>query len=339
MTVIQKNNHLEAIVEDGDQPSGVIFFLGDGQEDGESRSHQIQTPVEVHCSVEAELLDNEVASAGEQSGVTSDTTEQRTGGHQASDGPTSPQEAKLDVDLEEEELHLSHSGEFYQCDSVANSQHVVEDVCCEVAENEGLVNSPEDIRDKEKQAEPTDEESMKSKSRGTPANASIILGENNDVGITLRVEGRSDTDVQLEQECDFDGVKGERNEEGGSIYSSNESIMKVTDEESVCDEAEESLKEELGFEKSSSTEETLWSEGPNILDLHINGYPEERDGDTADGTELSGSLDTNSAVKAADLTENSDFSILETSGSPGFADQKYLEDEPLPGDCAELEAC
>lgn len=347
MTVVQKNNHLEAIVEDGDQPSGVIFFLGDGQEGGESESCQIRTPVEVHRSVETTgLLDNEVASVGEQSGATSDTTEQQTGGHQASDGLTNPEGAKLDVDLKEEDLHLTHSGELYQCDSVevnhaVNSQHVVEEVCCEVAQNQGLVSSSEDIRDEEKQSEPEDEESMKSKSGETPAHGSVVLGENDNVEIALRVEGCcDDDDVQPEQECDSDGVKGESDEEGGSLHSSNESIMKVTDEESVCDEAEESLREEFGFEKSSSTEETLWSEGSNILDLHINGYPEERDGDAVDGTELSGSLDTNSTVKAADLTENSDFSILEASGSPGLADQKYQEeDEPLPGDCTEVEAC
>lgn len=342
MTVIEKNNHLEAIVEDGDQPSGVIFFLGDGQGDGESRSHQIQTPVEVHCITDTALLDNE------QSGVTSAITQQQTGGHQTSDGLTSPEEAKLDVNREEEkDLYLSHGREISQCDSVEvnHAGNAVEDVCCEVAENEGLVSSPEDIGDEEKQSETEDEESMEAKSRETPAQGSVFLEDNDNVEIAPRLEGRYDTDVQLGQEQaqqggDFDGVKGESDEEGGSLHSSNESIMKVTDEESVCDEADESLREELGFEKSSSAEETLWSEGPNILGLHINGYPEERDGDTADDVELSGSLDTNSAVKAADLTENSDFSILEASGSPGLADQKHLEeDEPLPGDCAEVEAC
>lgn len=347
MTVVQKNHHLQAIVEDGDQPSGVVFFLGDGQEGGESRSHEIQTPVEVHHSVVMELLDDEAASVGEQSGVTSETTAQQTAGHQASDGPMSPEEAKLEeVGLEEEDdLGSSHSGGFYQRESVevnhaAGSQQAVEDVGCEVAENQGLVSSPENIRNEENQAEPEDEEGTTSKSRETPAHGSVILGEKDDLPIAPQVEGRDDTDVQAEQGGDLGGVRGESDDEGGSLHSSNESIMKVTDEESVCDEAEESLRDELGFEKSPSTEETLWSEGPNILDLHINGYPEEPDGDAADGAELSGSLDANSAVKAADLTENSDFSILEASGSPALADQKYLEeDEPLPGDCAEVEAC
>lgn len=338
MTVIQKNNHLEAIVEDGDEPSGgVVFFLGDGQEDPGSQSHQIQTPVEVHCNVETGLLDKVVA----------DMTEQQTSGPQASDGPTSPEEAKLDVDREEEkDLDLSHSRESAQCDSVEvnHAGNVVEDVCCEGAETEGRVSSLEDVRDKENQAEPEDEDGVTSKSRETPEQASVVLEE--DVEIASRVEGLYETDVQLgqeqaTQEGDFDGVKGESyKEEGGSLHSSNESIMKVTDEESVCDEAEESLREELGFDKSSSVEDMLWSEGPNILDLHINGYPEVRDGDAADGVELSGSPNANSAVKAADLTENSDFSVLEASGSPGLAEQKHLEEgEPLPGDCAEVEAC
>lgn len=308
MTVVQENDHLQAVVE-----NGAIFFLGDGQEDVESRSHQIQTPVEVHCSVQAGFPDHEAASVGEQSG------EEQTDDHQASEGRTRPEEARLDVDL---------------CDQAGSSQRFSEDVCCETAKNQGLLQCLEDTRDEEKDTEPEDEE------RETPAHGSVFPGENDRVEIVPQVKVGYDTDEQAELEGDLDGVKGESGGEDGSLHSSNESIVKVTDEESVCDEAEESLREELGLDETSSMEETLWSKGPNILDLHINGYPEDQDGDSADGAEMSGSLDTNSAVKAADLTENSDFSILEASGSPGLADKKYLEeDEPLPGDCANMEAC
>lgn len=349
MKVIQKDNHLEAIVEDGDQPSGVIFFLGDGQEDGESRSHLIQTPVDVHCSVETGLqVDNEqdgesdeAASVRGQSDVTSDTVEEQTGGRPGSDGQRSPQEASLDEHLcVDSEAVLDVEG-----NRAGNSQHVLQDVCSEVPENQGAVSSAEDFRDVEEQIEPEDDEHMKSESRETPAQSSDILGENEQIQIAPRVEGSSDTDVQpgqerAEPEVDSVGSQSESDEEGGSLHSSNESIMKVTDEESACDEAEESMREELGFQTSSSKEEALWSEGPNILGLHINGYPEERDGDVADGAELSVSLDGNSTVKVADLTENSDFSILEASGSPGLSEKKYMEEEGLlPGDCAEVEAC
>ncbi|XP_075891031.1 sorting nexin-11 [Nelusetta ayraudi] len=341
MKVIQKDNHLAAIVEDGDQPRGVIFFLGDGQEDGESRSHLIQTPVDVHCGVETAFqVDNgqdgesdEVASVRGRIDVTSDTVEEQTGGHPDSDGQRSPQEAHLDVDLCVDSVAVLDA----EGNHAENSQHALQDVCSEVPENQGVVSSPEDIRDVEEQMEPEDEERMKSESRETPAH--------DHVQIAPRVEGSSDTDVQpgqeqAEPEVDSVGSKGESDEEGGSLHSSNESIMKVTDEESMCDEAEESMREELGFEKSSSKEEPLWSEGPSILDLHINGYPEERDGDVAEGAELSDSQDVNSTVKAADLTENSDFSILEASDSPGLSDTKYMEEEgPLPADCAEVEAC
>lgn len=271
MTVIQEDDHLQAVVEDADQPS---FFLGDGQEDVESRSHQIQTPVEVHCSVQTGFLDNKLT------GLTSGAAEEQTGDHQASE------EAQLVTDP-------------------SDSVQAVEDVWSETAENR-----LEATRNQEKQTEPDQEERQ--------TTGSVLLTENDEVdGV------RCDAEEQEELVGDRDGVKGENDD--GSHRSSNESIIKVTDEESVCDEAEESLREE-----SSSIEETLWSEGPNILNLHINGYPEE----------LSGSLDTNLPVRGADLTENSDFSILEASGSPGLAEKKYLEEEEsLPVEGAEVEAC
>lgn len=347
MTVIQKNNHLEAMVEDGDKPRGAVFFLGEGQEETESQSHRIQTPVEVHCSGEAPFQvsngrdgqsDEEVSMRG-LSDVTSDGVEERTG--EDSEGERSPQEATPDVPLCVDtaavlDVEGSHAG---------NSEHVPEDVCPELPENQHceLDSSPQDIRDMVEQVQAEEEESMKLESRETPAQFSQILGENDQVQMAPHVES-SDSDAQLGDEqveqVDLARSRGESDEEGDSLHSSNESIMKVTDEESECDEAEESTMEELHFKRSSSKEEALWSEGPNILDLHINGYPEEGAGDGTDTADRSDALDVNSAVKGADLAENSDFSILETSGSPGLSEMKGLEEEAtLPGDCSEVEAC
>lgn len=363
--VIQRNNHLEAIVEDGDRATDVIFFLGDCQEDIENQSHQIRTPVEVHCTAgtgfqmnNEQDTDSKEDSSVRESNVTSDsdTIEEQTAAHPVSeeqpDREESSQKANLDVEMCVNSVAVLDVKD--SDDGI--SEDVLKDVCSDVTENHDIsevadVSCLKEIRDTEEQNDPDDEECIKSESREVAPHVSEILEE--DVQIVPQIQG-GDTETQMdqkhvEQEVDFVETKGESDEEDHSLHSSNESIMKVSDEESMCDEIEESVKDEIGFVKTSPKEEVLWSEGRNILDLHINRYPKERDGDAVqaedlqyvtDIKDLSISLDVNSTLTSGDQTENSDFSILETSCSPGLSVRKYREEEALlPGESPEVEAC
>lgn len=354
--VIQRNNHLEAIVEDGDKATDVIFFLGDGQEDVENQSHQIQTPVEVHCTAgtgfqmsSEQDSDSEEVSSSRESNVTSDTTEEQTAAHPGSEEQPDREESSQKANLDMEMCVNSVAVLDVKDSDDGISEDVLKDVCSEVTESHDIsevadVSCLKEIRDTEEQNDPDDEERINSGSREVAPHVSEILEEGHNVQIVPQIQG-GDTETQMdqkqvEQEVDFVETKGENDEEDHSLHSSNESIMKVSDEESMCDEI---------FVKTSPKEEVLWSEGRNILDLHINGYPEERDGDAVqaedlqyvtDIKDLSNSLDVNSTLTSGDQTENSDFSILETSCSPGLSDRKYREEEALlPGESPEVEAC
>lgn len=137
---------------------------------------------------------------------------------------------------------------------------------------------------------------------------------------------------QAQQEVDLGGsrTKEDSNEDSRSLASSNESIVKVSDEESICDETEAAN----DYMKTSPEEVAHWSEveacGRNILDLQMNGCSVEKDLQyMADIRDLSNSLDLSSTVSGGDLAENSDFSILETSRVPELADSRCAEQETL----------
>lgn len=126
-------------------------------------------------------------------------------------------------------------------------------------------------------------------------------------------------------EADFVGTKGESDEDSQSLRSSNGSIVKVSDEESGCDEAQE----ENGFIKSLREDGTDWSEeepsSGHILGLHLNGGPVEKDEELQYTADMG---DFRSAV-TGDQTENSDFSVIETSCSPVLSDNKCAEQEDV----------
>lgn len=350
--VIQRNNHLEAIVEDGDTATDVIFFLGDSQEDVENQSHQIRTPVEVHGTAgtgfqmnNEQDSDSEEVSSVREMNVTSDTIEEQTAAHPGSEEQPDREENSQKANLDMEMCVNSVAVLDVKDSDDGISEDVLKDICSEVT---GVANvrCVKGIRDTEEQNYPDDEECIKSESREV-ADVSEILEEGHNVQIVPLIQG-GDTETQMEQEVDFVETKGESDEEDHSLHSSNESIMKVSDEESMCD-IEESVKDEIGFVKTSPKEGVLWSESRNILDLHINGYREERDEDAVQAEDLqykdhikdqSNSLDVNSTLTSGNQTENSDFSILETSCSPGLSDRKYSEEETLlPGESPEVEAC
>ncbi|KAI9537385.1 hypothetical protein NQZ68_025241 [Dissostichus eleginoides] len=147
-------------------------------------------------------------------------------------------------------------------------------------------------------------------------------------------------DDLVEQEADLVRTKDDSDEDSQS--SSNESIVKVSDEESICDEAEELIHSADGHMETPHEEVAHWAEEvqtprTNILDLHVNGCIVEKDDILAheeddlqyitEISDLHKSLDLISSVTGGDLTENSDFSILERSCTPELADSGGAEKE------------
>lgn len=123
----------------------------------------------------------------------------------------------------------------------------------------------------------------------------------------------------------------DEDEDGHSVLSSNGSIIKVSDEDSVCEEVDDLNEDEKCYMKTSGEEIPLWSADDsigNIMGLHLKGSPPQTEqGTTAqdvpeaealqDKADISESGIINSTLAGGDQTENSDFSIIETSCSPG----------------------
>ncbi|XP_035520663.1 sorting nexin-11 [Morone saxatilis] len=359
--LVQKNNHLEAVVEDCG-PTEASFLLGDSQDDRESlslaeptqqRSCRIQTPVEVHspmgtgfeevCGVDGVF--EEVCSVKEESVGTLDAEEK------AVEENADQQESSEDANINNSEPETLNSVAVLDFkDSDARSQdEVVEEVCSvkQVLENriisevngvehaDGTEGHAADVSCTEelKNSKEPDNKSSESESEVETPLASQIHEETADVQ-SVGGDTEQKDQKRVEEDVDLVGNKDESDEDSHSLPSSNDSIVKVSDDESVCDEAEDSILDANGYVKTSPEEVALWSDvdasSINILDLHMNGCTVEKDGIptrededleyTAEISDLSKSLDLNSALTAADLTENSDFSILETSCSPGLAD-------------------
>ncbi|XP_034049426.1 sorting nexin-11 [Thalassophryne amazonica] len=157
---------------------------------------------------------------------------------------------------------------------------------------------------------------------------------------------------RVEQEVHLikNSTKDESDEDSQSVLlSSNESIIKVTDEDSICDETEDAIPIENVYLMTSPAEVTRCTEAEDssILEVQMNGRLVENENishvhstqegpddysqyiiNTSDSTK---SLDaqTVAPVAALVLTENGDFSILESSGDAGMADRNCAEQDSL----------
>ncbi|KAI4807635.1 hypothetical protein KUCAC02_027428 [Chaenocephalus aceratus] len=164
--------------------------------------------------------------------------------------------------------------------------------------------------------------------------------EGSDDGLFQHTDQVELEDDLVEQEVDQVRTKDDSDEDSQS--SSNESIVKVSDEESICDEAEELIHSADGHMETPHEELAHWAEEmqtprTNILDLHVNGSIVEKDDILAheeddlqyitEISDLHRSLDLISSVTGGDLTENSDFSTLERSCTPELADSGSAEKE------------
>ncbi|XP_022050250.2 sorting nexin-11 [Acanthochromis polyacanthus] len=330
--ISQKSNHLEAVIEDC-QPSEAAFYLGESPSSAEGTQHrscQIQTPVEVHspmgsgfdCGVEEEVEHP-------------DTQENR---RRESDN-NEPEKCANSVVI----LDLKDSNSEEQvAESSSQEEEVLEDLCSEnqilgnhviSAVNEGHAA---DVDDK------TNEESGNNEEMPLQPESHDGAHNVNDVPEVMRDGDDKLPGIRDKQELDLMGTKDESDED--SLPSSNESIVKVSDEESLHEDTEYSVQAANGFMKASPEDVAHWSaveaSSRNILDLQMNGCPEEKEDipgqDDLDNLQyvtnigsLSKSLDVHSTVTDGDLTENSDISILETSCVPGLADSKFTEQEAL----------
>lgn len=299
--VLQKNNQMEAVLEEC-SATGVSFFLGDNQAEPESpgledqtqrRSCQIQTPVEVHSTAGAGFEDNcefeeSITLNPEENTVHSATEEQ-------------PEEEKSSLP----ELAFQ-SQDVLEADSTEKQVLEINDGLEHVAE---VKNSEE-----EKQPEITEQTSVKPEIN---------------VESAPQLEGSEDTQMDQKQ---ADEQVDDKDEDGHSVLSSNESIIKVSDEESICEEVRDFNEDEKCYMNTSGEEIPLWSADDSIrhiIDVHLNGCPQEMEHRSTprdvlqveelqyktDISDFSESVIMNST--GGDQTENSDFSIIETSCSPG----------------------
>ncbi|XP_008275998.1 sorting nexin-11 [Stegastes partitus] len=331
--ISQKSNHLEAVVEHC-PPSEATFYLGESREDTESpssgeqihqRSCQIQTPVVVHSPI----------GAGFDCGV-EEEEEERVMTVACPDA----QENRETVNCEPEKCVNSvvvldfkdNNSEERVVESSVQEEEVL--VCSEtqVLGNHVIseVNDGQIVPDNK-----TSEES----GEVMPLQSEIHDGAHN-VNEVPEVGWGGDED---KQKLDLVGTKDESDDDSHSLPSSNESIVKVSDEESVHDDTEYSIQAANGFMETSPEDVSCWSaveaSSKNILDLQMNGCPVENVDIPAQEEEqlqyvtnisgLSKSLDCNSTVTDGELTENSDISILETSCVPGLPDSKFTEQEAL----------
>ncbi|TKS89465.1 Sorting nexin-11 [Collichthys lucidus] len=332
--VLQMNNHLEAVVEDCG-PGEASFFLGECRDDCESfseqtqqRSCQIQTPVEVHSPMGTGFEVN--CGAEEVSVTTLDQEEKAVDTQEEGD----QQESSEEANIENKSVNSVAVLDLKDSDAV----DVLQDVRIEkqVLENHVISEHVSDSDDHvEEKSEPVNEERAEPQSKE----------EAPEIQEVPQVERGGDDDAaeqtdQKQQEADLVGTKDESDEDSRSLTSSNESIVKVSDEESACDETRSAN----GFVKTSPKDDALWTDTNasrrNILDLHMNGCistQEEEEEEAAlqsedlqyitETKDLSKSLELNSTVTGGDLTENSDFSIIETSCSPVIVDSNCTEQE------------
>ncbi|CAJ1079949.1 sorting nexin-11 [Xyrichtys novacula] len=335
ITVLQKDNHLEALVEDCG-PGEASFFVGDSPHErlslSESRSCLIQTPVEVHSTMGTGFEEESVETLHTEENTVTEEKEDQSEGDTEEVSLVNP-EGVLGLKDEDVEVVLeNHVTPEDNLELSGGTEGPVTNVSCpEVLERSDKEKSGQTEIQEETPLEPETHEDApgeqteqdfhkcdKSESEEeTPQGGEIQEGTPD--------ECQQTDQEQDEQRGDLIGTRDESDEESRSLPSSNGSIIKVSDEESVCDEAEEAN----GYMKTLPEN---WSEvepsSGRILDLHINGCPVEKEDITAtDVSDFSKSVDLHSAVTGGDLTENSDFSVIETSCSPVLAESKCAEEE------------
>lgn len=190
----------------------------------------------------------------------------------------------------------------------------------------------------------------------TTADLDVMLGEGgSNVPIIHEETMHKEAEVELAQQTDHQPDKTKQEsvnindivyEDRQSLQSSNESIVKVSDEESVSDDGDVMLAANSDI-KVFPEEVTggHWSktEAPSIFKLHMNGCPLQKEsisdvGSVQEDIEtIKGTNDRVSDLRnsenlestESETAENSDFSILETSCVPELVDSNLTMGEIL----------
>ncbi|KAM4715761.1 sorting nexin-11 [Anableps anableps] len=312
--ISQKSDQLEAVVEEPGSTQA-SFYVGEMLDDSESlspaeQSCVIQTPVEVHSPMGTGFEDS-----CEEGGVFGDKTEER-------------QNSESEICVDSEEVLAEEDN---------NNVEVVESRAAPEDLSEAPKGHLADVKP-EIEAEPDDKQGDDSAStEETPLQSGGHV-ESQPVKDELEV-ALVDSGQQIHQEETENEDRGGSDEDSHSLLSSNESIIRCSEEESLGEEMEDSMQV-----KSSPDDVKNWAEleGSTGNILYINGFKEDKE-DAQDWEDSDHQYTTNStspepkpAAADGDLTENCDFSILETSCQSGVDDSEFRTQEapasiPLQG--------
>ncbi|XP_032430360.1 sorting nexin-11 isoform X3 [Xiphophorus hellerii] len=154
-----------------------------------------------------------------------------------------------------------------------------------------------------------------------------------DLSDSLRQIHQEDTENEDRGESDED--RGESDEDSRSLLSSNESIIRCSEEESLGEEMDDSVQVKSSPDEVKDRSELQGSSG-NIL--HINRFKENKADaqDWEDNDQQYTTAEPKPAASDGDLTENCDFSILENSCQSGVDEGEFATQEvpaliPLEG--------
>ncbi|XP_072312979.1 sorting nexin-11 [Eucyclogobius newberryi] len=362
--VHQTNDHLKAVVENCKH---VSFFLG-GSESPETFSYkeQDEQPGFISCVIEAsaELHSPNVTEFEETEEA---TTEENT---------TAQKEEQYNsntVSNSEEECEVNCNGRSKDEGEHVNEENGMEN---QLESKEGARENHFKFQDDVKN-ESGDAVTIQDYSHTCAVNSEGTTSEDDSTEQTVSVNNEENENLRNAVELDVSAgdsvqfIKPHRDEavdisntdivyeDTRSLRSSNESIVQVSDEESVGDDAEVMQEANGDIHTEVIPEEITghWSEtrASSIFKLHMNGCPLEEEEEEEEsisnagsiqeeieivkGTNdpnnvseltLSGNLDSNESESAVDLTENSDFSILETSCLPESVESKLAMGETLP---------
>ncbi|XP_014884589.1 sorting nexin-11 isoform X1 [Poecilia latipinna] len=154
------------------------------------------------------------------------------------------------------------------------------------------------------------------------------------------VNGESEADLsdsrrQIHREETENEDRGESDEDSRSLLSSNESIIRCSEEESLGEEMDDSVRVNSSPDEVKDRSEL---EGSSQNILHINGFKENKTDaeDWEDNDRQYTTPEPKPAASGGDLTENCDFSILENSCQSGADEGEFTAQEapastPLEG--------
>ncbi|KAF7664972.1 hypothetical protein LDENG_00158940 [Lucifuga dentata] len=326
LRVLQNNDHLEAVVEHC-RPSEAIFFLGDNQDDvshewssfaeqTHQTSCQIQTPVDVHSPVGTGFEDSCEAESvfKESSTVTEDLmaleTERKTNLSPPS-GPCPDTQETADqwnslVEVNVEEVSCEEDGPEKSVMSDSLQKHAASEDSGSEEQLAALraklhVSCPEKPQNLSGQTDKVQSEELESTNEMVLQ--STVHKDTHKVHSVPEVQYNGNDTIphidtqldQINQEVDLVKTinKEDSNDESQLLSSSSGSTVRVSDEESVCDEAE--IQNANGYMMTSPKENFYWlqeASSRTIREQMMNGYLLEQESSSDAQEETNGLRNT-----------------------------------------------